>query len=54
VHSLEGLNPGWSIQAVKYGGQEEYDFVVKAHDNHKTPSEKIAAMLVNLDSVEEH
>ena len=36
------------VKAVKAGGREEYDAVVKLHDKPKTPTEKIAAMLVRL------
>jgi len=31
--------------AVKHGGKEEYDAVMKAHEKPKTPSEKISAIL---------
>jgi len=32
------------LQAVKYGGHEEYNKMVEIHDKPKTPSEKISAM----------
>ena len=32
---------------MKYGGREEYDAVVKFHDEAKTPSMRIAAMYVS-------
>ena len=32
------------VKAVREGGREEYDAVVKLHDKPKTPTEKIAAM----------
>lgn len=35
------------LQAVKYGGREEYNAMVKIHDVPKTPSQKSAAMWVH-------
>lgn len=32
------------LKAVTAGGREEYDAVVKLHDNLKSPAEKLAAM----------
>lgn len=32
------------VKAVREGGREEYDAVIKLHDKPKTPTEKMAAM----------
>jgi len=45
IHFWCGHVMGW-LQAVKYGGREEYNKIVEIHDKPKAPSEKISAMWV--------
>ena len=44
LHFLRESDIMTPVKAVREGGREEYDAVIKLHDKPKTTTEKIAAM----------